>query len=324
MHIVKCHAVWIDSAWKCHAVSVKGIFNIGFSFRLGRAKNLRAFLFGRISQSPKDKMQSKLIEIPFEKWPQLRDLYQKHKNRASAYNALQMFIDWVTQDPNLPLKIFTASKEWEIDGTYVVDFQSVNQLFCNTLNEDLTELVNTLDCFDKTKIVTGVPERIMPAVEKHLQHSGQDRQQIPYTGTVWQHVTREEALKFNTELPENITTRDLDETHAEFVNSVWPHRSADSEKFVRHLIKFNKSVGLFEGDQLVAWCLIQPLGSLGLLQVEESHRRKGLGKLVVKIMSKYLAEKGTEVTATVVFTNTPSLCMFKQLGFTIIDTVYWT
>ncbi|XP_075154017.1 uncharacterized protein LOC142227386 [Haematobia irritans] len=269
-------------------------------------------------------MESKLVEIPFDKWPQLRDLYEQHKNLASSYNTLQIFIDWVSQDPTLPLKIYAANAEWETNGTYVADIQTANQLFCNTLKDDFTELVNALNCFDNSKLVGGFPERLMSAVEKHFLDSGLTKDQFMSSGTVWQHISREEALKFNTQLPENITTKQLDESHAEQVNRVWPHRTDGSVKFVQHLIKFNKSVGLFEDDQLVAWCLILPIGSLGLLQVEETHKRKGLGALAVKLMSKYLAEKGIEVTAPVVFANTPSRSMFKKLGFNIIDNVYWT
>uniref|UniRef100_A0A1I8P9K5 N-acetyltransferase domain-containing protein n=1 Tax=Stomoxys calcitrans TaxID=35570 RepID=A0A1I8P9K5_STOCA len=269
-------------------------------------------------------MQTKLIEIPFEKWPQLRNLYQHNKNRAISYNTIQTFIDWAKKDPNLPLKIYTPSREWEVDGTYVAAAPMIKQIFCNTLKDDYNILLTALNCFDNSHMVGGTPEHLMPAVEQHFLDSGLTKDQIMPTGTCWHHITREEALKFDTDLPENITTKGLSECHAEQVNRVWPHRSEGSVKFVKHLIKYNKSVGLFDGDKLVAWCLLLPLGSLGLLQVEESHRRIGLGKLAVKLMSKYLAENGVDITASVVFANVPSRSMFKQLGFTIIDNVYWT
>uniref|UniRef100_A0A1I8P1D7 N-acetyltransferase domain-containing protein n=1 Tax=Stomoxys calcitrans TaxID=35570 RepID=A0A1I8P1D7_STOCA len=265
-----------------------------------------------------------LIEIPVEKWPQLRDLYQHQKDRSASYNTLQIFIEWIRKDPKLQLNIYTTSKEWQVDGTFVAEAPVTRQLVCNTLNEDFTDLINTLNHFDNSKMVGGHPERLMPAVEKHFLDSGLSKEQFRSDGTVWQHISREEALNFNTDLPDNITTKGLNVSHAEQVNRVWPHRSEGSVIFVEHLIKFNKSVGLFDGEHLVAWCLILPLGSLGLLQVEESHKRKGLGMLAVKIISKYLAEQGIEVTAPVVFANVPSRSMFKQLGFKIIDNVYWT
>lgn len=55
----------------------------------------------------------------------------------------------------------------------------------------------------------------------------------------------------------------------------------------------------------------------------DTHKRKGLGNLAVRYMSKLLAEKDIEVAATVVFDNVASRAMFEKLGFTIIDKVYW-
>ncbi|XP_013114238.2 uncharacterized protein LOC106092042 [Stomoxys calcitrans] len=269
-------------------------------------------------------MQSKLIEIPFEKWAQLRDLYLHQKDRSSCYNTIQIFIDWYEQDSNVPLKIYAPNDKWVTDGTYVAHLILGNHLYCNTLNKDFSGLLEAMKCFDNSKTVAGFQERILPAVEKFFIDSGLSSQQFLSVGTTWVRISREDALKFDTELPENITVRELDETHAEQVNAVWPHRSEGSVNLVRHLIKYNNSVGLFEGDKLVAWCLIVALGALGLLQVEETHKRRGLGKLATKIMAKHLAQKGVEVTAAIVFENSPSLCMFKQLGFKAIDNVYWS
>lgn len=67
----------------------------------------------------------------------------------------------------------------------------------------------------------------------------------------------------------------------------------------------------------------RPLGSLGLLRVLDTHKRRGLGNLAVRYLSKVLAEKDIEVAATVVFDNLPSRSMFEKLGFKVIDKVYW-
>lgn len=66
-----------------------------------------------------------------------------------------------------------------------------------------------------------------------------------------------------------------------------------------------------------------PLGALGLLQVMDTHKRKGFGNLAVRYMSKLLAEKDIEVTAPVVIENVASRAMFEKLGFKVIDKVYW-
>ena len=66
-----------------------------------------------------------------------------------------------------------------------------------------------------------------------------------------------------------------------------------------------------------------PQGSLGFLQVVESHKRKGLGNLVVRYMSKIVASKNEEVMGPVVVTNIASRSMLEKFGFTTIDHAYW-
>lgn len=67
-----------------------------------------------------------------------------------------------------------------------------------------------------------------------------------------------------------------------------------------------------------------PSGSLGLLRVVDTHKRRGLGSLMVRYLSKKISELGDEVRAPVVTENTPSRKMFEKLGFQQIDHVYWT
>ncbi|XP_058984682.1 uncharacterized protein LOC101899829 [Musca domestica] len=266
---------------------------------------------------------NKLIEIPTENWPQLRDLYAGHEDKASCYNTIQTFIDWIRQEPSLPLKIYSLNSEWQMTGTYVAHLMAFNQVFCNTLKDDLSELTEILNCFDNGHLIAGFQERVLPAVDKYFLDSGLSKDQFGNTCTIWYHISRDEALNFDTKLPENITAKDLNESYAEQINNVWPHRSEGSVNFVKMLIRLNKSVGLFEDGKLVAWCLLLPLGALGLLQVENTHKRKGFGSLVVKLLSKFLAENNIEVTAPVVVKNVASRSMFEKLGFKEVDKVYW-
>lgn len=82
--------------------------------------------------------------------------------------------------------------------------------------------------------------------------------------------------------------------------------------------------GIFRGLTNVSFDKYRlPLGALGLLQVENTHKRKGFGSLVVKLLSKFLAENNIEVTAPVVVKNVASRSMFEKLGFKEVDKVYW-
>lgn len=67
-----------------------------------------------------------------------------------------------------------------------------------------------------------------------------------------------------------------------------------------------------------------PSGVLGPLQVDKELRRRGLGRIVTMALSKKIAESGQDLGTIVDKDNTPSLGLFKKLGFCIVDRVHWT
>lgn len=117
----------------------------------------------------------------------------------------------------------------------------------------------------------------------------------------------------------------LTKDNAAKINSVWPHRSEGSIKYVEYLIDHNESIGLFtEDEELVAWCLSMDMGSLAILQVDENHLRKGYGEIVAKAITKKVAsESAIDLTANIVFSNFKSANLFAKLGFRDIDRNYW-
>lgn len=109
------------------------------------------------------------------------------------------------------------------------------------------------------------------------------------------------------------------------MNDVWPHRHPGSEKYVAKLVEVNGGLGIFSKstNELCAWVLKSYLGALGLLQVAEEHKRKGLGSLMTKIFSKKLAEEGLDAIGCIILDNVVSQKMFKNLGFEKIIAVTW-
>ena len=90
-------------------------------------------------------------------------------------------------------------------------------------------------------------------------------------------------------------------------------------------MKFNPNFGAFDKeDKLQAWCFQYQSGSLTGLQVlDDGKKRRGLGSIMVKTMSKKLAEKQYDTFGCIVDGNDASLKLFKKLGFECIDQVYW-
>ncbi|XP_018793092.1 PREDICTED: uncharacterized protein LOC108971461 [Bactrocera latifrons] len=272
-------------------------------------------------------MANILVEIPQAEWIDLRDLYLVQKQLSSAYNTIQCLIDWKIQNEELEINIYSLNGDWRSDGTYVaIKKKPITYLFINTLSDNQERLLTALRMLKNKEplLVFGYPERLTPTVKQFFIGRGAKEEEFEADGTAWYHIDKDKATQFALDVPEGFTLRRLDTKNAELVNSVWPHRTSNTLLFVERMITYADSVGVYDSsDNLVAWCLRLPIGSLGLLQVMESHKRLGLGSLVVCYMSKLIASKGLEVTAPVVFQNMASRSMFEKLGFKVIDNVYW-
>ncbi|XP_036327946.1 uncharacterized protein LOC118740497 [Rhagoletis pomonella] len=269
-----------------------------------------------------------LVEIPQTEWPELRDLYEGQKKFTCAYNTIQCLIEWKTQNEELDIKIHSLDGDWRRDGTYVaIHKKPYNQVFINTLSENQERLLTALKMLNNkgNLNIFAYPERLIPTVEKFVLAEGLKKENFLADGTAWYHIDMEKAKQLPVHVPEGFTLRRLETKHAEQVNSVWPHWAPGTVIFVERMIAYNDSVGVFDSaGNLVAWSLRLPIGALGLVQVVDTHKRLGLGSLVVSEISKLIASKGLEVTAPVIFENAASRSMFEKLGFKPIDNVYWT
>lgn len=85
------------------------------------------------------------------------------------------------------------------------------------------------------------------------------------------------------------------------------------------------SIGLFDDkDELIAWSLRYDNGSLGVLQVDEKHLRKGYGNLIAKALSRRIAdEDDCDVLSLIVNENFKSISMFTKIGFKPADHHTW-
>lgn len=111
--------------------------------------------------------------------------------------------------------------------------------------------------------------------------------------------------------------------HVNTINDAWPYKHPGSDLMIGRLIHLNVNIGAFdEKGNLVAWCLLYPYTALGMLQVQESHKRQGLGGLLVRVMSKMNAKQGVVTFTGVSEENTPSRSLFKSLGFQVIDKIF--
>ena len=92
-------------------------------------------------------------------------------------------------------------------------------------------------------------------------------------------------------LPDGFHFYELDpEVDAQLVSETWLHRRDDDVHFTRGKLKYLPSAGIKFGDQLVAFEMVCPSGSMNHLYTLPEFRGKGLGTAVeLKLCQKLIA-----------------------------------
>uniref|UniRef100_A0A0A1WEI1 Glycine N-acyltransferase-like protein 1 n=1 Tax=Zeugodacus cucurbitae TaxID=28588 RepID=A0A0A1WEI1_ZEUCU len=269
-------------------------------------------------------MSHALVTIPRVQWPLLRDLYKAHRKSSTAYSFLQCLINWVTHNPQLDVHLYSLDGDWQDDGTFLGSDHGV--WYANTLAVSKLRLLDALNLLDKrvSYIICGFPERVRLVVEQHFLDQGLRNEDIRLLKTYWYHLDKHLALKYRIDTPKGFILKRLLPCNAQMVDDHWPYHGLETIHYVERLIRYNDSVGVFnKKHELVAWCLLLPHGALGMLQVLEGYRRRGIGSLLVRYMAKLLASYDLEVMAPVVHDNLIFRGMFKKLGFKVVDKTYW-
>lgn len=66
-----------------------------------------------------------------------------------------------------------------------------------------------------------------------------------------------------------------------------------------------------------------PHSLVAALQTDDQHLGKGYGLLVVKEVSRQIAQLGHDVYADILDTNRASRSLFEKLGFAVVGKVHW-
>jgi len=116
---------------------------------------------------------------------------------------------------------------------------------------------------------------------------------------------------------------------AEYVNSRWPYQSKKSLKMIERQINadnvnatrtgFSTCLGIEYSGELVACILRHRNGSLGILHVDDEHRRLGLGEILLNQATVALKRRDEPVFAFIVDGNNASEALFTKLGWVKAD-----
>uniref|UniRef100_A0A182P497 Glycine N-acyltransferase-like protein n=1 Tax=Anopheles epiroticus TaxID=199890 RepID=A0A182P497_9DIPT len=271
-----------------------------------------------------------LQTIPLEQLCLLRDLYRSEWPKyAYTYYTLDNCYHWrtVVQDGD-ELCVFTdPERDWRSTGTFVL--KDCKELFFCTL-EDSTErlewiLGTVMDaCGPIVSLVYDscfrqVVDRIVSTLafaKKSDERMVCYRQLVP-CGEVQDGSEQELERQYRFSA---VSPKDSD-----FVEEQWVHNDAVFTHLPTRLINRNPSLGVYDGqDRLVAWCLVDQTGSLAIFQTTPEHRRKGLGRAIIKRLSKQLHATGQLPQAYIVESNVASRSLFEQLDFNVVGLWYWT
>jgi DTW domain-containing protein YfiP/GNAT superfamily N-acetyltransferase len=130
---------------------------------------------------------------------------------------------------------------------------------------------------------------------------------------------------YNEMLPDGYRLRPLLLSDAEFVDSRWPYRSKKSLVMIKKQIGadnlnatrtgYSTCLGIEHKGKLIACIMRHRNGSLGILHVDEEHRRQRLGEVLLASATKALEQTKDPVFAFIVDGNAASETLFTKLGW---------
>ena len=133
----------------------------------------------------------------------------------------------------------------------------------------------------------------------------------------------------NTAMPEGYTLRSLSPPDAVYVDSIWPFRSNKSLIMIeKQIIADNKNatrtgastcLGIEHDASLVACVIRHRNGSMGILHVDEDHRRRGLGKMLLHAAMVSMKDREEPMFAYILDGNNASEAVFSKLGWKKAD-----
>ncbi|XP_018569129.1 uncharacterized protein LOC108909304 isoform X1 [Anoplophora glabripennis] len=262
-----------------------------------------------------------LMNIPDEDLEKLADMYKEHGEIPYASSVLTNGIR-VRKKRSFFIRFMSPGNCWKDDGTFfaLMEFPHSYDLAIFTLDKTCKNVYEGLTRtkrlhFERPLIFYAVHNIVYPTVLKIVQEKNLqvETDNAYYIFT----VSKEKALEFNIDCPEEVVLRKLTPAHSTTVDKHWPHNFAHSQEFLSSLIELVGGWGLFlkSNNELVTWGLLTGLGQLGMIQTVESYQKRGYASVITKVLSKKIAERDEDPVGTVAVKNVASQNMFEKLGF---------
>ncbi|KAH8325579.1 hypothetical protein KR067_001957 [Drosophila pandora] len=252
-----------------------------------------------------------LQQVGIPQLEELKALYSQESSKyCKEYYCLDNFLDLHRKDshlknvkvyclPNLDLGLFVILDRYQI-FLGCKESDKSETLLCESLNQ--------LKLFGGQQLAS-MPQRYVQAATKVIEAKQLHIEYNYITGL--QFLSKERAQQWQVEAPPGYEMKSLSLKDAKTLDDHWKYKDPGSLLFIQRQIAFNTSVGLAQD------------GLLAVLQVKESHKRRGFGVLIVKEFSRRVALQGHDIIAEVDKENEASASLFKKLGFKVIGQCHW-
>lgn len=112
-------------------------------------------------------------------------------------------------------------------------------------------------------------------------------------------------------------------SQAEYIFIKYGYKNYTDIKYIEERIKKGPSFGIYDCDLLVGWIMSHDDGAIGLLQVMESHRRRGYANDLLLKMVEAMQLNGDIPFVQIEESNIASMSLVLKLGFKQDRNVHW-
>lgn len=123
-------------------------------------------------------------------------------------------------------------------------------------------------------------------------------------------------------ISKHITTK-LKATDSDYLYANSKYSDISNTQYILDRIEKDTSSCIYDDDKIVGWCMTHDDGSIGFLNVLESHWRKGMAQSLMIDMINKIRNQGKLPFVHVEESNIPSMSLMKRLGFIEYGDIYW-
>lgn len=245
------------------------------------------------------------------------DLYRKYQEKRAL-------IDWLLKDKRNHIHMIESLSRGlgEIlyfDGKNLLIYDKKSKVSMLLAEDEASAVRLAAMVPEDTELVMSMQESMNRALEERGYHIDCATWQYLYTERVPLHVRPNRALHPN-DASHHLDIRKLGVEHLDYVSA---HQEHNDRRYVKICIELGNMYGAFVDNELVGFIGMHREGSIGLLYVDEEHRREGIAESLAAFMVNRVLEKGWTPYGHVVCGNEASEKLQEKLRLYKAGKIIW-